>query len=69
MQEKVCDKITEDFEATFALDYTADYQPPDNLLPLAVSWALDNERAEIVINLAPLVIKAEAKRSDPLANM
>lgn len=68
-QARTCEKITEDFQETFVLDYAADSQPPDDLLPLAVSWDLDQENGGIIINLASFIIKAEPKRSDPLASV
>ncbi|XP_069186232.1 Fanconi anemia group D2 protein isoform X2 [Procambarus clarkii] len=69
LEEWVCEKMTDDFQETFVLDHVADSQPPETLFPLAVCWNLDEgvEDGGIILNLAPMVIKAEPTRNDPVA--
>lgn len=64
----MCEKMTDDFQETFVLDAT-DSQPPCDLLPIEGFWNLD-EGAEggIVMNLAPMIIKAEPTRHDAGGN-
>ncbi|XP_071548151.1 Fanconi anemia group D2 protein-like isoform X1 [Panulirus ornatus] len=69
LEEWVCEKMTDDFQETFVLDYALDSQPPEDLFPLAACWNLeaDFDDRGIIINLAPMVIKAEFTRNDPAA--
>ncbi|KAG7161845.1 Fanconi anemia group D2 protein-like 2, partial [Homarus americanus] len=69
LEEWVCDKMINDFQNTFVLDYALDSQPPEDLFALEACWSLntDVDDTGIIMNLAPLVIKAEATRNDPVA--
>ncbi|KAK8726859.1 hypothetical protein OTU49_010097, partial [Cherax quadricarinatus] len=69
LEEWVCEKMTDDFQVTFVLDYAADSQPPENLFPMEVCWNLDDDVEDrgIILNLAPMVIEAESTRNDPVA--
>lgn len=66
LEEWVCEKMTDTFQDTFVLDYAADSQPPVDLLTIEGVWDLDQDEEErgIIMNLAPMIINAEATRND-----
>ncbi|XP_037793800.1 LOW QUALITY PROTEIN: Fanconi anemia group D2 protein-like [Penaeus monodon] len=67
-EEWVCEKMTDDFQETFVLDAT-DSQPPCDLLPIEGFWNLDDVgEGGIIMNLAPMIIKAEPTRHDAGGN-
>lgn len=61
--------MTDDFQETFVLD-AADTPETSDLLPIESIWNLDDvsEERGIVMNLAPMIIKAEATRHEAGGN-
>ncbi|KAK4317245.1 hypothetical protein Pmani_011660 [Petrolisthes manimaculis] len=75
IQEWVCEKMTDDFQERFVLDYQGgDIQPDTNtLLPLASCWDLTNndtesEQTNIILNLGPLVLQHELANNTTSVN-
>lgn len=65
-QEWVRDKVTNDFENDFVIDLEPNTALPQEPFSMAASWNLDTDREDsIALNLAPMVVQAEATRLNP----
>ncbi|CAL4165380.1 unnamed protein product, partial [Meganyctiphanes norvegica] len=66
--EWLSEHTTTVFQDSFVLDYNVDSQPPEVLLALSVSYNMEDDADEegnaIVLNLAPMVLKAEQLRTN-----
>lgn len=66
LEEWLSERTTTVFQDSFVIDYNVDARPPEGLLPISVSYNLEEEADEegnaIVLNLAPMVYKAEQLR-------
>lgn len=63
----MCDKMTNEFQNDFVTDLEPNSPQPQEPFQMAASWNLDSDRegGGIALNLAPLVVKAEATRLEP----
>ncbi|MPC33810.1 Fanconi anemia group D2 protein [Portunus trituberculatus] len=66
LEEFICEKMTNEFQNNFVIEFDDDTTHPQEPFAMAASWNLDAgiEGACIALNLAPLVVKAESSRTE-----